>query len=146
MKLTKPIAFASCTALLAGLSLAADPPFAQQRSYAFLEQRGGLSIDQPYRKNNRWYLPVHCNVSGIKAITTPPRVIHSGLAWSASVARVEDRHILLTVVTAMQGSRAPSAVCGPAPLRHLDSGHYEVLYLDPDGTTHPLATISSRAQ
>ena len=146
MNWIKPIAYICAAALLAGSSQASDPPFAQQRSLAFLEQRGGLSIDQPYRKSNRWYLPVHCNVSGIKAITRPPAVIHAGLAWSQSLAQIEERRILLTVVTAMQGSRAPSAVCGPALLPRLDTGIYQVYYLNPDGTTHYLAAISTNAQ
>jgi hypothetical protein len=132
---------AACTALIATCAAAIDPPFEQPRSLAFLNQRGGISIDQPLRKNNQWMLPVNCNVSGIKAITTQPNVIHSGLAWSKSVARIEDERILLTVMTGVQGSRAPSAICGPAPLKRLYHERYEVLYLDPDGTTHPLGTI-----
>ena len=125
-------------------SHAADPPFAQARSLAFLLERGGIRIDQPVRKNNQWYLPVICNVSGIKAISRPPQVIHSGLAWSESIARVGESEIDVSVITAMQGSRAPSALCGPASLQRITSGSYQVFYLDPDGTRHPLGAVDVR--
>ena len=120
---------------------AITPPFEQPRSLGFIEQRGGLAVDRPYRKGNYWVLPVVCNVSGIKTITVAPEVIHAGLAWSKSVALIEDGHIYLTVLTAQQGTLAPSAQCGPARLERFSQQHYEVYYRDPDGTTHWLMTI-----
>ncbi len=132
----------------------AAPPFEQARSFAFLQERGGIEIAPVERKNNSWWLPVQCNVSGIKAITVTPSVIHSSLAWSKTVARIEEKTIYLQVYTAMQGSRAPSAVCGPAQLQRARAGTYQVYYLDPplDGeeerdaphadSLHLLATVT----
>ena len=132
------------SAIISVASHASDPPFAQSRSLAFLLERGGVRVDQPVRKNNQWSLPVVCNVSGIKTITRPPRVIHSGLAWSESIARIEGDRIEITVVTAMQGSRAPTAICGPAALPRNSRGSYQVFYRDPDGARHLLDTIELR--
>lgn len=127
--------------LLATHTSSAAPPFEQPRSYAFIEDRGGLLLKPSYRKNNRWWLAVDCNVSGIKTITVAPRTIHSGLAWSKSVAIIEEDKIYLTVYTAVQGPRAPSAICGDAPLDYLPRGHYPVYYRDPDSGSHSLGTI-----
>lgn len=110
---------------------AAAPPFEQPRSFAFLQNRGGIAIAPVERKNGHWWLPVKCNVSGIKTITVAPSVIHASLAWSKSVARIEDNAIYLQVYTAMQGNRAPSAECGPAQLRRARRGSYPVYYVDP---------------
>lgn len=135
----------SFTALLSTSSSAIEPPFEHPRSFAFLEQRGGVRIAPIYRKHNRWVLPVECNVSGIQATTQQPTVIHAGLAWSRNITRIDGDRILLTVVTATQGTQAPSAICGDAPLIRLYEERYEVFYLDPDGTTHPLGSVTTGA-
>ncbi len=125
---------------------AAAPPFEQPRSFAFLQNRGGIAIAPVERKNGDWLLPVACNVSGIKTITVTPSVIHASLAWSKSVARIEEKTIYLQVFTAMQGSRAPSAECGPAPLRRARPGSYQVYYLDPppEGEDEPASPPAER--
>jgi hypothetical protein len=135
---------------------AAAPPFEQPRSFAFLQNRGGIAIAPVERKNGGWWLGVECNVSGIKTITVTPSVIHASLAWSKSVARIEENTIYLQVYTAMQGNRAPSAQCGPAQLKRARPGSYQVYYVDPaaEGQNDPdrppperlhlLATITIR--
>jgi hypothetical protein len=127
--------------LLCGQRSLAAPPFEQARSLAFLQDRGGIAVDKVFRKNGDWLLPVACNVSGIKTITTTPTTIHASLAWSKSVAWIEEGHIYLQVFTAMQGPRAPSAECGPAALRHTQRGVYPVYFVDPDETTHLLTSV-----
>jgi hypothetical protein len=127
--------------LAAATASQATPPFEQARSLAFIEARGGIRIEQTFRKNNRWWLTVECNVSGIKTITVTPTTIHSGLAWSKSSARVEGDAIYLQVFTAVQGSQAPSAVCGPAPLQHVPPQVYRVYYVDPDDSRHALGQV-----
>lgn len=127
--------------LAAGSIHAYNPPFEQPRSLAFIEDRGGLALTETYRKNNRWWLGVECNVSGIKTISETPRTLHSGLAWSKSVATVEDDRIYLTVFTAVQGPQAPSANCGDAPLARVERKVYPVYYVDPDEQTHLLGNV-----
>ena len=129
--------------LLMTAAAAAAPPFEQPRSLGFLQQRGGIAAGDPYRKGNRWLLPVTCNVSGIATVTTTPTVIHSGLAWSKTLATVEDGRIFITVLTAQQGPEAPSAQCGPARLRRFYDHRYEVWYRDPDGTEHWLRDVDT---
>jgi hypothetical protein len=117
------------------------PPFEQARSLAFLQARGGILVEQSFRKNNRWWLAVECNVSGIKAITVTPTTIHSGLAWSKSIASIDGDRIYLQVFTAVQGTQAPSANCGPAALQRVEAQSYQVYYLDPDDSRHHLGQV-----
>ncbi len=121
--------------------LAGHAKFEQARSWHFIDARGGLQVGQPIRESGQWLLPVACNVSGIEALGSRPVIIHNNLAWSKSVARVEGFLVFLTLYTALQGPRSPSAKCGPAEIPRLQSGTYEVLYLNPDGTTQQLGEI-----
>ena len=117
------------------------PPFEQPRSLAFLQARGGILVQQSFRKNNRWWLEVQCNVSGIKTISVAPTTIHSGLAWSKSVASVDGDRIYLQVFTAVQGTQAPSANCGPAALQRVEPQFYQLYYVDPDDSRHHLGQV-----
>lgn len=119
----------------------AAPPFEQARSLAFLQARGGILVEQSFRKNNRWWLQVVCNVSGIKTISVVPTTIHSGLAWSKSTATVDGDRIYLQIFTAVQGTQAPSAICGPAALQRVAAQSYQVYYLDPDDSRHHLGQV-----
>lgn len=130
-------------ALLGATGAGASPPFEQPRSLGFLQQRGGIQVGTPYRKGNAWLLPVVCNVSGITRISTTPTIIHAGLAWSRTMATLEEGRIVITVLTAQQGTQAPSAQCGPARLRHYRGEYSGVWYRDPDGAEHHLPTVDT---
>jgi hypothetical protein len=134
----------AAAALLLASAASATPPFEQARSLAFINARGGLLVERVFRKNGGWWLDVQCNVSGIKSVSTTPSTLHAGLAWSKSVARVEAGRIYLQVFTAMQGSEAPSANCGPARLRRADPGVYQIYYLDADDSSHALGQLEIR--
>lgn len=116
--------------------------FEQPRSWAFMQNRGGIALQPAFNEGGHWFLPVRCNVSGIEAITITPRTLHSKLAWRQTSASVEDGRIYLVIITAQQGPRAPSAVCGPARLEATHAGDYEVFYRDPDGSLHSMGTVS----
>lgn len=133
--------FAMLLAAAAMPAIAADPDFIQARSWQFISERGGISVGDPARLHGHYELPVTCNVSGIETVTTRPTVVHAGLAWWRSAVHIETGRIELTVLTAKQGSDAPSARCGPADLGHIDPGRYHVVYRDPDGTTHWLRDV-----
>lgn len=123
-------------------SAAFEPRFEQPRSWAFMQNRGGIALEPAFNEAGHWFLPVRCNVSGIEAVTTAPRTLHSNLAWRQTSASVKDGRIYLVIVTAQQGPGAPSAVCGPAKLEALHAGDYEVFYRDPDGSLHSMGNVS----
>ena len=109
--------------------------FIEPRSWHFLHARGGLQVEQPFRKGGQWLLPVKCNVSGIKNINTRPTIRHSQLAWAETAVKVDGFSIYLTINTAMQSPDYPTAICGAAAINYLEPGVYDVFYLDPDGAS-----------
>ncbi|MGI9296046.1 MAG: hypothetical protein ACR2PS_18840 [Pseudomonadales bacterium] len=119
-----------------------EPRFQQQRSWAFMQNVGGIALEQAFNEAGHWFLPVSCNVSGIKAVTTTPRTLHSKLAWWQTKASVEDGRIYLTIVTALQGLRAPTSICGPAKLEAVHAGDYDVFYRDLDGSLHGMGKVT----
>ena len=120
-------------ACLQAPAYAAD--FIEPRSWHFLHARGGILVEQPFRKGSQWLLPLKCNVSGIEAINTRPTIRHSQLAWAETAVKVDGFSIYLTINTAMQSPDYPTAICGAAAINYLEPGVYDVLYLDPDGAS-----------
>jgi hypothetical protein len=99
---------------------------AQARDWAFVQSAGGLAFDAPYKENGAWVLPVRCDVSGLKAITTKPATLNSALGCS-TVGRIEGHDIMLTVVTHLASAAYP-ALCPPVNLGTPPKGHYVVFY------------------
>lgn len=116
--------------------------FVQPRSWDFIHARGGLQVEQPTRKGGQSVLPISCNVSGIKTISTTPKIRHSQLAWAESVVKVEGVSIYLTIYTARQSPKYPSAHCGAAAIKRLEPGDYELIYLNPDGSSRRLTVVN----
>ncbi len=109
--------------------------FIEPRSWHFLNARGGIALEQPFREGGQWLLPVSCNVSGIKTINAKPTTRHSQLAWAETVAKVDGFSIYLTIHTARQSPDYPTAICDAAAINYLEPGVYDVFYLDPDGAS-----------
>ena len=114
---------ASAIALCMVLS---TPVWGQARDWAFVQSVGGLSIGEPFHKDGSWHLPVRCDVSGLRTITTKPTSLNSALTCS-TVARVEKDAIYIAVITRLPGSQN-SAACPPARLGSIANGRYKVFY------------------
>ncbi len=126
----------------AAQSASFDDRFDQPVSWEFMQNRGGIALEPAFREARHWFLPVRCNVSGIKAITTAPRILHAKRAWRRTSAVIEDGRIYVVIVATKQGLKAPSAACGPAKLEAAQPGDYEVFYRDPDGSLHSMGKVS----
>lgn len=109
--------------MLVAASCSSRVTFAQARDWAFVQSVGGLAVEQPFRQDGRWFLPVRCDVSGIQAVTAKPSVLNSGIGCS-TVARVEGRAILLRVETRL----VSPAKCPPVDLGASLNGRYTVFY------------------
>ena len=126
----------------AAQSASFDERFDKPVSWEFMQNRGGIALEPAFREAGHWFLPVRCNVSGIKAITTAPRILHAKLAWRQTRAVLEGGRIYVVIVTTKQSLEAPSAVCGLAKLDAAQPGDYEVIYRDPDGILHSMGEVS----
>jgi hypothetical protein len=112
-----------------------------ERDWAFIQSVGGIAIGEPKLENNRWVLPVLCDVTGLKTITTKPTTLNSGLVWADTKARIEGNIIYLSIETAVVGMSGKSSACGPAKLGKLKPGKYEVMYLSANKSTHPIGAL-----
>ncbi|GAA5483697.1 hypothetical protein Hsar01_02931 [Haloferula sargassicola] len=108
----------------------------EQRDWTFIESVGGMRVTLKSKE-----LDVDCDVSGTRHITKKPTIVNSGigvrkLRWTRAGSTIR-----LSVVTSVF-EKGMSSSCGSLDLSKVPSGSYAVEYLDPDGTTHPLGTIT----
>ena len=112
------------------------------RDWASLQSVGGLALGTPVRDDSgRVALPIRCDVSGTQTITVRPIGIDSGSVCERPIVRVRSNTIYLTVRTMLAGREGLGGLCPPADLGKLATGTYAVIYLDPQGSHHPLGTI-----
>lgn len=126
-------------ALLTGVGAAAE-----LRDWKFVQSVGGLKVGPARRlQDGRVLLPIHCDVSGLRAITRRPTTLNSGLRCLPP--RVEVRTgesiIYLTIRTgpATGGAKASSP---PADLGQAMPGEYALRYRDPNGRSRRLRQIT----
>jgi hypothetical protein len=116
------------TLLLAAVPvLACTALTAEDRDWTFMQSVGGIAVKRPYRANGKLYLPVECDVSGAKAITSKPSMINSGLVVHEVVAHRDGGSVFLSVRTALP-SVGHTTACTPASLENLPGGRYSVFY------------------
>jgi hypothetical protein len=113
----------------------------KQRDWGFIQSVGGIAIGEPKFENSHWVLPVHCDVTGLKAITTEPTALNSGLVWTDTKTRIAGNVIYLSIETALAGIGGKSSDCGPAKLGKPKPGTYKVMYRSPDKSTDSLGVI-----
>jgi hypothetical protein len=138
MKVVKIIIWVFTALLLISISIAVYllfPLYAESQDWAFVQSVGGIALDRPFEKEGEWFLPVQCNVSGLKAVTTQPTAMNSGIVCTKIKAKIEERSIFLTVVTGIP-REGTGASCPPAKLGAIEKGNYSVFYLSP--SNHPV--------
>ncbi len=114
---------------------------AHGESWNFLESVGGISIDTPYRTSEGTiYLPVNCDVSGLREITKKPTVMNSAIVVDAVTAKVRKNEILISVDTGL-AKREAKCTCEGVDLGNVPAGQYEVLYYGSDRQRHKIGTV-----
>ena len=107
--------------------LACSALSAEKRDWTFMQRVGGIAVGRPYRANARLYLPVECDVSGTKAISSTPTMLNSGLVVHEVIARRDRAAIYVSVSTSLPSAGLTTA-CTPAVLEDLPAGRYSVFY------------------
>lgn len=113
----------------------------EERDWEFIQSVGGIAIGEPILEKNNWFLPVKCNVAGLKEITVKPTMLNSGLDWADTEVRIKGDVIYLSIETALVGMGGKSSDCGPAKLGEIKSGKYSVMYLSPDKSTNLIGEV-----
>jgi hypothetical protein len=114
---------------------------AELAQWVFVQSVGGIAIGPPLKSSSGWLLPVQCDVSGLKTITTQPTTLNSGIACVETRAVAEGSSIFVTVVTDIAGP-GRSASCPAASLGAIAPGHYSVKYRDRDGQAISLGEVT----
>jgi len=113
--------------------LACSALTAENQDWAFIQAVGGIAVQRPYRANAKLYLPVECDVSGTKVVSSKPSTINSGLVVHEVIARRDRTAIYVSVSTSLP-SAGHTAACTPAVLENLPAGTYTVFYGRPPGS------------
>lgn len=108
----------------------------QRQPWSFIQAVGGMKVDI---KEN--HLVVRCDVSGLKTVTTKPMTINSAMGVREMKCSRLGSVLQLSVVTSAI-EKGMTTECGSLDLSKYPAGPYSVVYLDPDGTTHAIETIT----
>lgn len=94
-----------------------------------IQSAGGIKVGTPFRDKNRVvFLPVDCDVSGLRKITVEPLGMNSGLVLKKIRVRVIRSEIHLQVITTLAHGSLGSSPKEPVRLGKLARGNYDVLY------------------
>ena len=110
----------------------------QHQDWGFIQSVGGIKVDLKKKS-----LQVSCNVSGLETITTKPSLVNSAMGVRKLKCSRVGTTIRVSVVTSVL-EKGMSPKCGSADLNSYPAGSYSVVYLNPDGTTHPLGKVVLR--
>ena len=106
---------------------------AEHRDWAFIQSVRGMALGTPYRTASGIMLPVSVDVSGLKTVTTTPRVMNSGLALKEIVVRREGNTVGIALFTTAAGSLSQRTTSSDIALGDLQPGRYTVVYAEPNG-------------
>lgn len=104
----------------------------RSRSWDFIQQTGGMRIEQPVDRDGRLVLPVEYDVTGTRGVTHRPTLLNSGLAVRRIEAHLvgDRRRIVLRLWTQVVEHDSAAGPVYYAPLEGLTIGSYEVYYED----------------
>jgi hypothetical protein len=130
---------ASCSSLM---SMAAY----SSRDWEFIQSVGGIAVGSPWRDDGGYvFLPIDCDVSGLRAITVKPTLINSALVCEAPRVRVRERSVFILICTSLPSGRHDSQ-CPDGELGKLSPGTYDAFYGSPGDFEHPLGSIDVPAR
>jgi hypothetical protein len=128
--------------LLCGCSSVGDIATGKDQDWPFIQAAGGIDVGRPYFDKDRMYLPIDFDPAG-RTVTTKPTAFNSGIVCETPRVRIQNGAVLITVRTATGSpQKGQKSHCPPANLgKKVAPGHYDVFYLDPDGTQHQIGAI-----
>lgn len=110
--------------------VAAAQAEAPSATWDFLQSVGGIAIGVPERVGDGWQLPVSCDLTGLRAITTDPSILNSDTVVHSLALVAEDRDLLLSVLLKTSDYATDAARCPAVALPVLEPGPYRVFYDD----------------
>ena len=103
----------------------------QAARWDFIQSAGGIRVEQAQRRSaSSWVLPVICDISGLKTITTKPTAMHSGAVVTEMHYEVSGDEISIAVVFAAPLETGRTSACQPITIASISPGEYRVVYRD----------------
>lgn len=130
--------------LLSLLSLAATPAMAAESpaSWAFIESVGGMKIGKAEpAEGGGWVVPLECDLTGLRRISTDPTVLNSTQVIDQVQWRLQDKTLVVSLFLKPSSYATDAARCGPLLVQGIKPGEYEAVYSD-GGQTVPLGSVT----
>lgn len=115
-----------------------EPPVA---SWAFLQSVGGIKLGQPVKTPEGWQLPLECDLTGLRRITTDPTVLNSSQVIQDVQWRIEGDQLQLWLLLKPASYATAEARCPDLGLAGISPGTYEAVYREGEAT-HPLGPVN----
>ena len=114
-----------------------------KRDWDFVQSVGGMTLGKVRPAGDgSWYLPVNCNVSGLKTFSTTPSAVYENIACRDVLEKTEGNNILLTVRTCVQSPEYQDSAASGVNLGRLPPGNYSVFYANRDGSRWQIGEIT----
>jgi len=112
-------------------------------TWAFIQTVGGIKVGDAYPATNKtWTVAVECDVSGLTTITTKPTTMNSALVVKDVRCEVQQHQLRIWVVTCVATGRTNQPHWAKdMKLNGIEPGQYQVMYLNPDGSTVKIRPI-----
>jgi len=108
----------------------------KHQDWSFIESVGGMKVALVDKT-----LAVECDVSGLKTITVKPTMVNSGMGVRQLKYSRSKNSIRISLITSVL-EKGMKTRTGSIDLANYPPGTYSVVYLNPDGTTHPLSVVT----
>jgi hypothetical protein len=126
--------------LLAPAAVAAENP----ASWQFMESVGGMKVGAPQpQEGGGWLLPLECDLTGLRRISTDPTILNSTQVIEQARWRIVDNQLQVTLLLKPSSYATDAARCTPLRLQGVKPGEYEAVYLD-GAQRHPLGSFTLR--
>ena len=117
------------------------------RDWTFIQSVGGLFVGNPkHLESDNWYLPIDCDVSGIRTITIKPTTVNSALVVRKIKTKVKLNTVQIWVITSVADKQNISSSSTGVTLKGITEGSYKIEYLNPDGTTISIKTVEFKTK
>jgi len=103
-------------------------------SWAFIESVGGMALGQPQpvTEGSGWILPIHCDLTGLRKISTQPTALNSSQVIKELRWTVKDNRLLVQLLLKSSVYATGEARCPSIKLKLPAGRELEVVYQDGD--------------
>lgn len=115
----------------------------ESRNWQFIQDTGGMRIENPVREGDKLLLPVEYSITGLREVTCEPRMMNSGLVIrKIKVTRKGDNLILLVISGIPDDVHKNSGPMSYVDISSVPEGTYKVFYQNENYSDRYLGSIT----